>query len=290
MKQIVNIYKKGVKINLDDIQKILKSLKMDGNSLMPAYRQVLNMSSQNIANKWLTGRKYARTYFAQKAFGKFYPKKHIELSLTIDAMVDILDDFYDEKISKEKNGLYLIEYLRVFALHNSFAPEKKMQKAISHYFNQLISLAVAENVFLDLIKKEKKLENLIKYSSNLLLCRAMDIDIFNEIALINYDRKVKKNIMKIGRIFRAINIFTKDIKDIEYDKKNGMESVVTHLFSRKSLDFSLYINGLMNYFKSEAYNIAVKSKEESPQIKIPIDNFYKMMLKDIKTADKLIKK
>ena len=98
MKQIVNIYKKGVKINLDDIQKILKSLKMDGNSLMPAYRQVLNMSSQNIANKWLTGRKYARTYFAQKAFGKFYPKKHIELSLTIDAMVDILDDFYTFQI------------------------------------------------------------------------------------------------------------------------------------------------------------------------------------------------
>lgn len=290
MKKIVNTYKKGIKNNLDDIQSILKSLKMDSRGMMPAYKQALNMSSNYISGKWLTGRKYARTYFAQKAFGKYYPKKHTELSLTIDAMVNILDDFYDEKMSKEEKGLYLIEYLRVFALHNFFTPEKKIQKAIGHYFNQLISLAVAENIFLDLIKKEKQLDNLIKYSAELLLCRAQDIDIFNEIASIKYNSSQKRAIMKIGRIFRAINILTKDIKDIKYDKKNGMENVVTYLSDRKNLDFSLYVNGLTSYLRSEAYKIVTKTKKESSKIKMPIDNFYKMILKDIKTADNLIKK
>ncbi|MFC1678204.1 hypothetical protein ACFLZ9_00525 [Patescibacteria group bacterium] len=289
MKKLITSYEKSVSNNIQEIQSILKTLGMTQKELLPAYKQVLTMSSKNISGKWKSGRKYARTLFVKRAFSKNYPEKITELSLTIDAMVNILDDFYDEKMSQDEKALYIIEYLRVFALYSNINPDKKIQKAVGLYFNKLITLAVAENIYLVQIKKEKALDKIIEYSAGLLLCRSMDIDIFNEVALVNYkDKKLANKTMLMGRIFRAINILKKDIVDIEYDKKNNLESVVTHVFDKKGKKFIQYIDGLVTHlFEYAKKNHILVSKGTA---NIPLNNYFKLINKEVKEIKTIMSK
>ncbi len=291
MERNIEKYKEGISKNIEEISEILSVLEMNTSELLPMYEKTLSASSQNITNKWLSGRKYARTYFSQKAFSEFYPEEHTELSLSIDVMVNILDDLFDEEFNQEEKALYILEFLRVFSLSNYSFPNRKIQAAIGRYFNKLITLALAENIYKNLIKQESDHEKIVKYSAELLLCRGMDIDIFNEIALANYDKNVDQ-IKEIGRIFRAINILKKDIKDIDYDKENNMESIITNILDRDNIDFSKYITDLILYLSEKAYDIAKASNHHDDIIKTGIDGFMKMikeMTEEIKEEMKTIK-
>ena len=90
MKEVISIYKKSVDTNLKDIISILKKLDIRNPEVFLSCKKILNLSADNIINKWLSGRKYSRTVFVKQAFGKFYPKKYIEISISIDAMINIL--------------------------------------------------------------------------------------------------------------------------------------------------------------------------------------------------------
>ncbi len=257
--------------------------------LEKAYEQVLSMTSQNIMGKWEVGRKYARTFFSQKAFSQYYPEEYLKLSLCIDAMVNILDDIYDENMDKDVRGLYLVEFLRVFSLYNSSGLTKNILPNVGLYFNKLITLAVAEGAYFKMIEHEKELDKIVKLSAELLLCRAQDIDIFNEIALINYREDEKENIKLIGRIFRAINILKKDVKDIEYDKSNNMVSVVTYMSDRIDVKFSEYLKELTNYLSKKAEKEKLLLKNSDDKVKAPADNFMAMMKEDVKEVGEILR-
>ena len=251
------------------------------------YESVLNQSSDQIISNWLSGRKYTRTLFTQKAFGKLYPMKYTKLSLCIDAMVNILDDFFDEILDKRTKANYIIEFLRVFSTYENECP-RKIHKALKNYFEKLITLAVAEGFYQQQIVQEKDINKIAKDSADLLVCRRQDIDVFIEIALLTYkNRKVIPQIKKIGRIFRALNILKKDIKDIEHDTKNNIDTVVTLVFSNEKIDFSVYINILLDLF-SKKLDLILKSINKKDLQLVPIYNLNKMIEKEKKEIFKII--
>ena len=224
MKTLSKIYKKEDEKNLKDIKIILKEIGVKDSIIASSYEDILYVSCKNLTKKWSSERKYIRTLFIEKAFSNFYPKKYLKISLYIDAIVNILDDLLDEKMDKKEKTFYIIEFLRIFSLYNYEKPNNNIQIAMGRYFNKLITLAIAENHFINLLKKEKKERKIIEYSINYFNLRCLDIDIFNEIIFTDYKASdnEKEKIRKIARIFRALNILKKDIKDIEYDLKNDI--------------------------------------------------------------------
>ena len=145
---------------------------------------------------------------------------------------------------------------------------------MEHYFNKLIALAIAEDHYKNFIKKEIRIERIIKYSIESYGIRSLDIDIFNEIALINYktpNKKIEK-IKKIGRIFRIVNIIKKDIEDIKYDARNNIETIITVMTRKKEYDFNKYILDLLDYCLNEAEKIKLEKLTEK-KFTIPINNF-----------------
>jgi len=244
-KVTIDKYRSTLKGNILDIESILRELEMKNSPPISIFKNILIQSSEEITQKWLLGKKYCRTYFINKAFGSLYPNKYLDLSLSIDAMINILDDLLDESLEEKTKTNYIIEFLRVSSvLYRNPIPEK-IQKALKIYFEKLITLAVTEQIYQEQIKKEKRIDKVIQDSVDLLICRATDIDVFTEIGLVEFsNKKLAEKIKKLARLFRAINILKKDIGDIEHDKKNNIDTIVTLMYSRGEDSFIRYINGV----------------------------------------------
>ena len=291
MKNNCKIYQKSIKKNIFGIKTILKNLGMEEEVPLSLYETVLNQSANMITSKWLSGRKYCRTYFTQKAFGKLYQAKYTQISLCIDAMVNILDDLLDERLDKQAKTEYLLEFLRVFSVYNSECPSKKIQICLEEYFNKLITLAIAENFYQQRITQEQNINKIIKNSADLLICRGRDIDIFIEIALLEFkNQKAIPPIKEMSRMFRALNILKKDIKDIPHDQESNIETAVILVLSKDKINFSIYINNLLNLF-SEKTNLIMKSIGKSnkrPLHLLPIYNFNQMIQKEKKEILKIV--
>lgn len=282
IKKLITIYENGVQKNLKDINSILENTKINNPIITGSYDKILSISAKKFTEKWISGRKYTRTLFLKKAFSDFYPEKYIEASLYIDAMINILDDLFDEEMDKKEKTCYIVEFLRTFSLYHQQQSQKNFKIDISYYFNELISLAIAEKYYKEFIKKEKNTNKIIEYSIKSHDIRSLDIDIFTQIALINYkisSQKTKK-IIEIARIFRAINIIKKDIEDIEYDTKNNMESVISIVANQKNCDFTKYISALLDYYSAQAQKIKLPNKSTDKKFSMPINNFYSMIEKN----------
>ena len=289
LKKLRKIYEETIQESLKDIQSILKEVDIDNLIIASSYNKILSASCKNLTEKWLSKRKYIRTLFAKEAFSNFYPEKYTKISLYIDALINILDDFLDEKMDQKEKTFHVIEFLRAFSLYNQEQPKKNIQTAMEHYFNKLIALAIAEDHYKNFIKKEIRIERIIKYSIESYGIRSLDIDIFNEIALINYktpNKKIEK-IKKIGRIFRIVNIIKKDIEDIKYDARNNIETIITVMTRKKEYDFNKYILDLLDYCLNEAEKIKLEKLTEK-KFTIPINNFYRMIKRDQKEIKKSI--
>jgi hypothetical protein len=290
MKDISGIYQKSIKKNILGIKTILKDLGIEKEIPLTLYKNILNQSANNIISKWVSGKKYCRTYFTKKAFGRLYPVKYTQISLCIDAMVNILDDLLDESLDKKTKSDYVIEFLRVFSLYNNKYTSKEIQKSLEKYFNKLITLAIAENFYQNKIAQEQNPNKIIKNSADLLMCRGMDIDIFVEIALSSSGFKDKRTIMtikRISKVFRGINILKKDIKDIQHDQKNNIETIVTLVLSKSKVNFSLYINSLLNLFSNKT-NLIMKSVSKKSLRLLPVYNFNQMIQEEKKEILKII--
>ena len=187
LKKFIKIYEDGVQKNLKDINLILKNTKINNPIITNSYDKILSTSAKNLTSKWISGRKYSRTLFIKEAFSDFYPEKYIEVSLYIDAMINILDDLLDEKMNEQEKTCYILEFLRVFSLYSQEQLEKKININIDYYFNELISLAIAEGHYKNFIKKEQNINKIIEYSTKSHNIRSSDINIFTQIALIDYN-------------------------------------------------------------------------------------------------------
>lgn len=271
-------YEEGLKECFGDIEKIMIKNEISSD-IMKECENMLSLSCKNITDKWSKGRKYARTLFIIEAYQDEYPIQILETSVLIDAMVNILDDLLDENMSSGEKKLYVLEFLRVFALHNKKVVSKEAQLIIGEYFFQLISLAVVENHFDVTLNKENDFDRLIESSIKVLNCRSMDIDIFHELVFIyrvDYSESERESLKKIARLFRAVNIMKKDVDDMEHDKASGQESLVLKVFNKDDCDFEKYISSVCDHYIKEASIAVDKNKNEKV-----IFGFSEMLLGEI---------
>jgi hypothetical protein len=94
----------------------------------------------------------------------------------------------------------------------------------------------------------------------------------------------------MGRIFRAVNILKKDIKDIKYDLRHNMKTVIIIMSKNKKYDFSDYINKVVELYINKAEKINLSVARTNAKNKIPIVNYLKMIKQDKKEIIKLISK
>ena len=274
----VKLYQDSIKENLEIINDILLSINFKDKNLTKQYVQILKHSASQITQKWSSKKKYCRTLFIQRALQEYYPKQYTLISLQIDSLVNILDDLLDEDMNRKIKMLYMIEFSRIFSLHEGNCPEK-FKQMLKKYINQLITLAVAEEYYQKMIQKESDFQKIVKISTDLLLCRAMDIDIFTKIGLAKFDIPInKKNIIEeAARIFRAINILKKDIDDISHDQENNIKTMTIIILLKNNIDFHSYITHVADKLNQKLKNIldnyesTLSSKEQ-----FIIRNFYQM--------------
>jgi len=247
----IKIYETSIDKNIKTIEKTLKKFGVKDVPI-EMYKGVLSDTSSMVINKWETGRKYTRTAFTQRAFDKKYPTKNLEISLAADAMVNLLDDLLDEKLSDKEKELYVVEFLRVFAIYSK-NNIPSLNNWMGDYMNKLITLAIAEQVYQNQILKEKELKELAQKSKELLTCRGVDIEIFVQIALSTHkaSNNVFDKMLNIARIFRGMNILKKDIHDIEHDIKIGNKTAVLLVLNKKNISFREYADELTKLLLEE---------------------------------------
>ena len=241
---LVKKYLETVNKNLNEIGEILKNNDINDSEISKVFTKILTNSSQNISKKWTDGKKYIRTEFVVSALGDDYPMDMLEESLSVDAMINILDDLLDENLGKKEKILYVIEYLRIFSNYAKQKPTDYRLDKMGSYFNKLITLAIAENEIMKEIKDRNDINEVVDLSIKLLMLRGMDIDLFVEI--VNTDND--DNMSIAARIFRAQNIFKKDLYDIKRDLENNQETVVTYVVSNEKIKTSDYINAIVTEF------------------------------------------
>lgn len=278
---LIKIYKKEIDKNVSEIALYLTESGIHEEKVVEIYRKTLQLSSDNIADKWVRGEKYLRTEFVLEAFGRHYPKSLVEFSLKVDAMVNILDDLFDESLSREEKGIYILEYLRVFSLFCLSKSNPGFREEVGRYFNKLITLALAESFLLEKIKKTYNSEEVVGISEVLLKLRSYDIDIFAEIALSgSKGLKQSSGIKKTLRFFRAMNILKKDILDIKHDKKFKQETVITHLSERDKFNFLNYIEKLTDSITVKAEGVLKISDKSQKQLIFVRENILTMIRRD----------
>lgn len=277
-KELVAKYQTTVDDNVKIIEKIFTDLGIDSSTYLDEYKTILHRSSEYVSGRWEKGEKYTRTEFVMSAFGSRYPESIVGLSLSIDAMINILDDLLDENLEPKIKMLFVVEYLRAFAIYNSLITNSMINERMSSYFNKLIMLAVFENAILSEFKKNSDLSKMSFMATELLISRAQDIDIFVEIALLSskFSEIDKELILKSARYFRAVNIFKKDILDIRHDKENGQETLVTVALDKSKEIFSEFALEVSGRFEKESKKLLLNSGRKCA----PAESFYGMLKVD----------
>ncbi len=287
-KLIIKKYEKSVSTNLSDIKKILGVRTQKFNNISD-YRNLLITSSKSMVIKWKSNKKYLRTEFVLRAFVELYPVKLIEQSIMVDAMINILDDLLDSNLDKQDKMLYILEYLRVFSIYNFSLPSLRVQKVMGNYFDKLITLAVAEFNYQEEIVNENIFDKKIQLSTELLLMRAMDIDVFVQIPLTKENLDIETNtISAASKVFRAGNILKKDLLDIDIDKKQGQATLITYIYDKHTRDMKGYIHGILGLLESRMDSIIKRGiNRRSKTIR---DNFRNMFIEQKDEIDKIITK
>ena len=169
-----------------------------------------------------------------KAFPE-YPMDSLNLSISIDAMINIFDDLIDENLERQTKNYYFLEIFRMLANYHYQASNENLRFHMGNYFNKLIMIASLEKHFYDSIKNEKRDDNVLKTTTHIYDIRSLDIDIFIEIPLLASDTiRFKDDVLKVARIYRVLELLKKDILDIEHDIENGLETLITIFWDRKN--------------------------------------------------------
>ncbi len=263
IQKIVENYRESISLNIDVIRsEINDNPVINDKETIKLYEEILSKTSQVVSERWLKKEKYLRTKHTVSVFGDNFPKDLLILSLCVDAMVNILDDFYDEPLSKEQKQIYLIELLRVNSIINCKIPSLNLLADLGEYFDKLITLAIAENFILQQIKENLEFEFVISQGSSLLLTRAYDMDIFVQIAEHN---NTQNTLIYEFRILRALNILKKDILDLRRDIETDQESIVTCVYQSDLPNESVLV-GIANKILSQKKDKRAKLQRLSDMI------------------------
>lgn len=240
----------------DDVEKlknVLDHLDILDSIDIRKFGDVLNISAQNLVNKWKNQSKILRTEVMYSIIPD-YPDDVLEKSILLDAMINLLDDMYDENLTKEDVGLYVIELIRLLSNINRQKLSDIEREKISEYFIKILGIAIVESKYRDKIKNSNHFSEVIKYSIECYDCKSMDFDIFIELPLLKMDvnPRVQDHIVSLGEVYRAISIILKDIKDIEHDTQNNIETPIVILSRSKNISLQNYVDALIRRYRQKA--------------------------------------
>lgn len=257
---MIENFNKIKKISIDSIRKILDNLINDSDVIDAYLNKIIEESSSTLVSKWKVNKKILRTSYMYRLIPN-YPEKILELSIIIDAIVNLLDDLYDEILSKEQRALIIIELLRLLPFVIKPYP-KPVGLKISEYFNKILTVALTESIYKQLIEETIDLNEKLKYFIECYNFKSKDIDLFVELPLIELgiNEESIKNTVSLFNIYRALHIISKDIMDISHDLKNHTFTPIILLMQTEN-DFRSYMNRVTDYYNDLSIKIA---KENDP--------------------------
>ena len=254
---------------------------------VPMIYKLYDASFQNTVELWKNEKKVCRTNSVKIAMGNKYPDSVYDLSLTLDSIINNLDDILDNELSEGKKALHLLEAGKNIGKMMSISSElnKKFMIVIESYFNHIIPIICGgEATYTKYLEGSKNESDIIKYCKKYYNSRIIDMDAFIEMPAIESgmsDLEIKKMI-KLGRNFRALNLMKKDLIDIPEDTKNNTKTAFTILKSR-GLEVKKYSNRLCEMYLKAIKEIEFKTNELN-EIK---QKFYEMAKKDMKEMESL---
>lgn len=263
-------------------ERLLKSFEAIGtlgieNETAEILRNLLTRAQENLVNRWKTGRKYLRTVSAMRIMPD-YPEGVVELSLTLDATVNILDDLLDEtltrevkglfigatycfpkqatlneSLTKEEKALYVVELLRLISNYTLLEKDIDTRTRVFDYYHKLIAVAVMEEVYYSRMKAAGDMEELLSNARGVYGVRSRDMDIFIEIPLLRLKRNGEEiaDTVRLARTFRCLNLVKKDIDDYGHDTSMGADTTITMLY-RDKRTFRKVVEELVDSYMKES--------------------------------------
>jgi hypothetical protein len=263
-------------------QILISDMGLNDPYLMELFSKVLQSSKNDLIEKWTSGKKYLRTLSVMKAFPE-YPMNSLSISISLDAMINIFDDLFDENLEKDIKNFYLVEIFRMLANYHYQEFNENLKYYVGNYFNKIIMIALLEKHFYDLMMNDKEERHLLTNAAYVYDIRSLDIDIFVEIPLLAANTiQSKDEILKVARIFRALELLKKDFLDVEYDLANGQETLFTMFWNRK-IDLRNLISKLTDLYLERAKNIVCKECS-----KVTVDKFISMSESEAKRVKEYI--
>ncbi len=229
-----------------------------------------------IENKFKSGRKSFRTGFVKKAFGKYYPKEAYFYSKCLDEYTSAMDDLYDDTKMAEKEVRINVLLAHKVVMDVVLWPKTLREIAFDH-FEKMVKIAAFQEFTNSELSKTKHENKAIEIAMKNYEVRAIDIDFAIKIpAYFSKSRKKEiKLLLDAGRVFRGINLFFKDIKDIRHDIFHKTKTPVV-IFHKKGFDIQL--------LKEKMYENSMKKIQT---LKRETNN--ETVLKIIKNFEKMIK-
>lgn len=274
LENIIGLYRGTLLRNLNLVKEILNG-HPENQKTFEAFENLLNKSQEHLIEKWRTGKKYLRTVSASRAISN-YPKEVAELSLTLDATVNILDDLLDETLSKEAKGLYIVEIIRLMSNFVQLDFKKDMRSTIDSYYHKLISIAILEQVYYTGIKSSitgdvLNMDNVLRNAKEVFNVRSTDMDIFLEIPLehIGMEKRNINEVVRLGRIFRSLNLIKKDLDDYEHDSSMEIDTVYT-ILSKNRIVLEEAVKWLVKSYVED-----LKTFDTKPDLQNLMDMIYK---------------
>ncbi len=260
----------------DDNQKTKKiSESLSTEEAFETVSHISDLSSKNIANMWKNGQKVCRTKYVMEAMGENYPTPILEISLVIDAIVNNLDELLDESLPKDKKSLHIFDLSKdIGYISSSNKLNSEQKEMVGTFFrNKIPIVGGGEFYYTELIQGSPDDFTLWKkyYDS-----RIIDIDIFMELALNELGYKSEDTI-RAARDFRAVNLISKDIRDIEDDVENGIKTpfTIAHQIDSNPKEYAKKI-------AQEYIDDLNKFKIKEPVLEYTRKNFSKMCEEELK--------
>jgi hypothetical protein len=281
LEDVITLYKKTLLRNLAVMNDILNNVP-EKDKIVVALESLFVQAQEYLIGKWRTEKKYLRTVSALRAIPN-YPKHIMGLSLTLDATVNILDDLLDENLAKEEKALYIVEIIRLMSNFVQTEVHKEVRDMTDLYYHKLISIAVLEKFFYDGMKKSKTIDEILINARGVTNMRSTDMDIFLQIPLFHADKDKTTidNIVRLGRIFRCLNLIKKDLDDYDHDVAMNIDTIYTILSKNKIklLDsVKLLVNSYMEDLKefernSDTANLFEMIESEKLAIQRKLEKF-----------------
>ena len=277
---IIKNYYDTKDINIYKMKEILNKIGIFDPLEFKKIEDIVNMSMENMIKKWKNNKKILRTELIYNIIPD-YPEEILNKSILIDVIVNILDDIYDEKLNKEETTSNIFELLRAMAIINKENFSEFEKNLMFDYFNKILCIAIIELLCIDKIKNTNNLSEKIEFAIDCYNCRSTDIDIFLELPL--YELKIKKmevkKLIKLGNIYRAISIISKDITDMENDLKNETITPIIILSEDVQKTLKNYLKTILSHYEIER-NKYVIYKENKKVYKI-YDNLKNMIKSEL---------